>query len=227
MKKKRFIIFAAILIILSLAIFLAIIISENTGGVKYSVDEVKEILNNADEIKIKERIIAGNKSYRIFVNDEYIANVTGKYINITGEVLSLTNISGELVAKEKQIKRWGIKLNRLAEMYDNEGNVVGYMGEERLEDLFRVGYYFHFYDKDKNEIGVSDEVVSLLKKDKFYNTDKDEIYTVHKNFNLFTSAYTITIKDSSDVSAEMAIFMTCIEDSIDKAEKEEAKEKEE
>lgn len=223
MKKKKKVIISTIIGLFLLTLLL-LILSEYVGGVKYSVTEVKEILLSADEIVIKERNFAFNKSYQVFVNDEYIANVTGKYINVTGEVLSLKNISGDLIAKEKQIKRWGIKLNRLAEVYDNEENVTGYIGEEKIKDIFRIGYYFHFYDKDKNEIGTSDQVFSLLKKDVFYNEDKEEIYIVNKTFHLLKDCYTIHVKDTGEVLPEMAIFMTCIEDSIEKADREKAKE---
>lgn len=224
MKKKKKIVIVVILSLILLT-FLLLFLPEYIGGKKYSVTEIKEILCDADEIVIKERIFAFNKSYQIFVNDEYIANVTGKYVNVTGEVLSLKNISGDLIAKEKQIKRWGVKLNRLAEVYDNEEKLTGYIGEEKIKDIFRIGYYFHFYDKDKDEIGTSDQVFSLLKKDIFYNEDKEQIYVVNKNFHLLKDYYTIHIKDCSDVSPEMAIFMTCIEDAINDSDAQKTKEK--
>ena len=87
-------------------------------------ENILEKINNATSVKVKEKVISLNKSYDIYIDGQNVANVSGKYVNITGDVFTLKDINGQVLMSEKQIKRWGIKLNRTAQIYDSKGSTV-------------------------------------------------------------------------------------------------------
>lgn len=94
---------------------------------KTSNESVLDKINNANSVTIKENIISLNKSYDVYIDGKKIANVSGKYISLTGDVFTLKDNSGNTLMSEKQIKRWGIKLNRVAQIYDAKGNTVRFL----------------------------------------------------------------------------------------------------
>ncbi len=178
--------------------------------------DLDEILKEAKNIRIEERVITINKEYDVIVDGRTVATVSGKYVNITGDVFELKDSRGDLLAKEKQIKRWGVRLNRLAEVSDSSGNITGYIGEDVISDLFSISKYkFHFYDSNKNEYAsTKEQVLSLFYEFKIYDNNDDEVYLVEEEFSMFGDVYNITKIKDSDVSAENAIFLTCIVDAI-------------
>ncbi|MBO5477981.1 MAG: hypothetical protein J6A15_09575 [Clostridia bacterium] len=183
-------------------------------------NDVIEQLNNVEKVEIREKIITMNKEYLIYVDNEEIATVSGKYVNVTGDVFTLKDKYGNTLASEKQIKRWGIRLNRLAEVRNEKGEAVSYIGEDVIKDLFSISKYkFHFYDKKKNEYAYTKEkVLSLLYEFEVYNIKDIQIYKVEKNFNILTDSYVITKKEDSDVAMYEVVFLTCIVDAIMDAE---------
>lgn len=184
--------------------------------------DIEQILKEAKSIKIEEHVITVNKEYDVIVAGDVIATVTGQFINITGDVFEFKDMNGNLLASEKQIKRWGIKLNRLAEVYDANGNTTGYIGEDVISDLFSISKYkFHLYDKDKKEYAsTKEQILSLFYKFKIYNDNDEEVYTVEKDFSIWGDEYTITKVKDSDVSEKDVIFLTCIIDAIRDANEE-------
>lgn len=195
--------------------------------VNVSDNEVLEALskiNKADELKIKEAIFSlGKKKYTISVkeNDEFIevAEIKGKYAKITGDVFTMRDMDGNILATEKQIKRWGVKLNRLAVVYDHDDNIIGYIGEE-LDKMLSIGSLLHFYDSDKNEIGIFDQVnISLTgKKFNILKTDsEEEDYKISKDLMSTSDTYKIEVIDSSVISPIEVIFSVAIDDAISDA----------
>ncbi len=177
---------------------------------------ISEKTREAKKVSIQEEIISINKEYNVYIDGKHVATVSGKYINVTGDVFKLEDSNGNLIAQEKQIKRWGVKLNRLAKVMDKNENVTGYIGEDVIKDFFSVSKYkFHFYDKDKNEYAYTKEkILSLLYEFQVYNNEDEEIYNVSKNFDLISDSYTITKIKDSNVNMEDVIFLTCIVDAI-------------
>lgn len=94
---------------------------------KTSNENVLDKINNANSVTVKEKFISLNKSYDVYIDGKQIANVSGKYISLTGDVFTLKDNSGNTLMSEKQIKRWGIKLNRAAQIYDAKGNTVRFL----------------------------------------------------------------------------------------------------
>jgi uncharacterized protein YxjI len=184
-----------------------------------------QALSNAKQIEIKESLISLGKKYTLYVNGKEVGQVTGKLINLFGDVFTLKDKSGNVLAKENQIKRWHIKFDRSAEVMDANGNTTGYIGEEPLTKIFSIGYFFHFFDKNKKEIGTSDQVnFSLFKKNIFKNADGSIAYKVNKRFTLLRDTYDLNVIDSAKIPLYQAIFMVCIEDAI-KDSKEKKKKK--
>lgn len=181
-----------------------------------------EKLEEASIITIKERLFSINESYNIYVDNEKIAQINGKYISFTGDVFKMTDMNGTEIASEKQIKRWNIKLNRLAEVFDSEGNTTGYIGEKVIKDLLKFGTTFHFFDNQKNEIAeFREDVFNLLAKFNVKDNQGKKLYTVKQKLS-FTSKYEISVLDSNpNVSITDVIFATCIMNEIRQAKKEE------
>lgn len=191
--------------------------NENTKSEVLDEEEnVLEKINSADKVQIKEKIITLNKEYGVYIDDKEIATVSGKYVNITGDVFKLKDMSGKVLSSEKQIKRWGIKLNRLAKLMDNNEKVIGYVGEDVIRDFFAISKYkFHFYDENKNEYAYTKEkILSLLYEFEIYNMNNNQTYKIEKDFNLITDSYNITKMEDSELSMDKVIFLTCIVDSI-------------
>ena len=156
-----------------------------------SQEDYSSLLEEATTVKIKEKFISFKKEYDIYVAGERIGTVSGKYVNITGDVFTFTDANGNEIAKEKQIKRWGIKLNRLARLMDTEGNITGYIGEEFFTDFLSLFYEFNVYD-------VSDEI----------------LFKISKKLDIVDS-YEIVKQKESDISMKDVVFLTCIIDAIE------------
>lgn len=186
-----------------------------------------EIINKADKIKVKENIFNLNRVYEVLVDGSTIGRIDGKFANITGDVFTLTDTNDNIIASEKQIKRWGVKLNRLAEVYDDNGNVSGYIGEEVINDLFHLGRVMHFYDKDKNEIGTCEQkVFNYLDEYVVYDNEGNEDYRIKEQLTFMEPEYIIEVKDKeSIIKRSDTVFVTSIIDSIKQAEEKKEQDK--
>lgn len=184
--------------------------------------DYEAVIRNAKEIKISERIFNLGKDYDLYVDDIKVGRVYGKDVKLWADEFKLETEDGKLLASEKEHKRI-LRLTRCAAVYDKNGEIMGYIGEEKKTKLFSVGYFFHFYDAGENQIGTSDEVnISLLKQNKFYDNKGNLDYFVKKKFNPAKDVYMLEVKDpQSEIPLEMAIFMVCIEDAIYDAKKKE------
>lgn len=192
-----------------------------------SNDDISESLirlNNAKKITVAKKLKLFNNSYSVAVDGVDFGQVTGKYIRLTGDTFTLKDNEDNELSSEKQIKRWAIKLNRLAKVYDNSGEIVGYIGEQVVKDFFKRGYTFHFYDKDKNEIGKSNEkIFSLSNKIKIYDVNDSLCYEItakgiNAGFSFIRNKYTITVHDNSTIPSDQVIFLTSILDAIKNAD---------
>lgn len=97
---------------------------ENSIQDNYEQLDILEKINSADKVKVEEEFISLNKKYNIYIGNSYIGNISGKFINVTGDVFTLKDKNSNVISSEKQIKRWGIKLNRMAELRNKSGNTV-------------------------------------------------------------------------------------------------------
>lgn len=183
-----------------------------------SIEDSFKKLNEAKKISIEENVFAINNSYNVYLDKEKFGTISGNYINITGDRFSFKNKDGLEIASEKQIKRWGIKLNRLAEVYNYNGDVSGYIGEEKIEDYFKIGYKFHFYDKDGNELGyIRKQYFSILDHFDIYNIKNEIVYTVDKDLTIVADKYKINVIDNKDIPVDQAIFATAILHAIEQS----------
>ena len=79
---------------------------------------VLEQLNSANDVRVEEELISFNQKYNIYIDNSYIGSISGKFVNITGDIFTFKDKNGYIISSEKQIKRWGIKLNKMAELRD-------------------------------------------------------------------------------------------------------------
>ena len=108
-------------------------------------------LEQSHMIEVKQSWFSLNKSYKVYVDGNKVGKVEGLYFNLFGERLVLSDLNGDVYGSEQQIKRWNIRLNRLAQVYNSSNETVGFIGEEVIEDFFRWGKTFHFYDENRKE----------------------------------------------------------------------------
>ena len=194
--------------------------SSKTNSPNYVASSSQEyyssLLEEATTVKIKEKFISFKKEYDIYVAGERIGTVSGKYVNITGDVFTFTDANGNEIAKEKQIKRWGIKLNRLARLMDTEGNITGYIGEEFFTDFLSLSKYnFHIYDEERNELGYTKErILSLFYEFNVYDVSDEILFKISKKLDIVDS-YEIVKQKESDISMIDVVFLTCIIDAIE------------
>jgi len=73
---------------------------------------------------VEEELISFNQKYNIYIDNSYIGSISGKFVNITGDIFTFKDKNGYIISSEKQIKRWGIKLNRMAELRDKSNNPI-------------------------------------------------------------------------------------------------------
>lgn len=85
---------------------------------------VLEQLNSANDVRVEEELISFNQKYNIYIDNSYIGSISGKFVNITGDIFTFKDKNGYIISSEKQIKRWGIKLNKMAELRDKSNNPI-------------------------------------------------------------------------------------------------------
>ena len=179
-------------------------------------------LSQAQTIKIKQSWFSFNKDYKVYVDGKRVGKVEGLYFNLFGERLVLSDLEGQVHASEQQVKRWNLRLNRLAQVYNGTGETVGFIGEQVIEDFFRLGYTFHFYDTNRQEIAISKEkVFRIFPEYVIEDSQGKKLYKIKKKFTLFTSTYEITNYDTNILPVEQSVLLTCILDAIKTAESEE------
>lgn len=224
MKKK--IIILTLIAAFSTSLISCTKINKNTTIVDNTVNSNEEItagiaidmLNNAKKISVINNIISLNNSYDIYTDGNKVGTIEGKYINITGDKFVFKSKNGEIIGSEQQIKRWGVKLNRLAEIYNNLNDPIGYIGEEKIKDLFKIGVKFHFYDKDKNEIGYTDKpMFSIIEHFKILDSNNNLLYKIDKRVFSVSDTYDIEVINNKKVPVEQAIYITAIINAINKS----------
>ncbi|GEM_PF-6378615 len=197
--------------------------TKSTDLVNPKTQSLEEILENSDEITMEKKLLSIRKHYYIMSDGVLVGEITGKLFPFFGDVLELKDIHGNLIKKESQIKRLGLtqvklfnlSIDRLAQIEDENNNVTGYIGEEKLRDLWKLKRIQHFYDGDYQKKGTGKADSFIFCKDyKIFDNDNNKDYVIDGNFFSPTSRYTIDIIDNTEVSVEDAIFFTIIENSI-------------
>lgn len=193
---------------------------------KESKDDIGliEILNNAKEIQVKEQIFSIGVGYDVYADGKLVGSIKGKIISDYGDKFRLIDNNGNVVKEEKQIKRWGVRIDRMAEVYTPDGQISGYIGEEVLKDFFSLGYRFHIYDKNKEEIGYTKEKLTFVGREfDIYDMQDNKDYDIDEDIFNFTSTYTIKLNDTSDIPVEDVVFYIAIQDCILTADEENSK----
>lgn len=176
-------------------------------------------LNEASTITVKKSWFSFNKNYRVYIEGEKVGEIQGLYFNIFGERLVLKDLDGDVYGSEQQIKRWNIRLNRLAQVYNGADDTVGFIGEQVIHDFFRWGKTFHFYDTEFNEIAVSKQRwFQIFPEYVIEDMNSEKLYKVKKKFSLFTTTYEIIVYNPNVLPVEQTLFLTVILNSIDESE---------
>lgn len=175
-----------------------------------------EGLKNSKEIEVNQSLLSVVKGYSVDSDNGNSFTVTGEFLAIMGDNLEMKDEEGRVIAKDHQIKRFGVNINRMAEIEGMDG-VVGYIGEE-TSDKFNLSVsksmWYHFYDKDGKEIGKGNKNFSLSAGDwEIMDMDNKVVYKVHKNWSIGHS-FTLTVIDDSKVPVESAVFYTIIMNEI-------------
>lgn len=172
-------------------------------------------IDNADSIRVSEKVLSFGKHYDIYIDGERVAEITGKAVKLWGDEFTFKDLAGNVLAAEKENKRI-FRWNREAIINGGYGEVEGYLGEERFNDLFNWGYVMHFYDSQKNEIGKSQKIGrSAINFHALYDNNGNKDYEVDKRFNLIRDVYDINVLDkNSSIPITHALLLVCVEDAI-------------
>lgn len=191
-------------------------IKENHPVTSNKVSYGNETLSRVKSFKLTENLFSLDKSYVMKTDkgDKYYFK--GKFMSsVVGEELTMTNSNGKVVAKDTQIKRWGVNLNRLAKITDNKDNVIGYLGEE-IGDKLSIGKLYHFYDSSGDEIGTGKEnPFSFSGKWEIKNSNDKLCYTLKGNFSMSTNI-DVEVNDNSKIPVEFAAYYGIIMAEINK-----------
>lgn len=197
--------------------------TSSTDLINPKVQTFDEIMTLSNEITIEKKIFSFRKHYYILSDGVLIGEVTGKLFPIFGDTLNLKDVNGNIIKKESQIKRLGLtqvklfnlSINRLAQVEDGDGNITGYIGEQKLTDFWRLKRVEYFYDINYEKLGkgIPDSII-LCRDYKIFDTDNNIDYIIDGSIFSPTHKYKITINDTSDIDVENAIFYTIIENSI-------------
>lgn len=176
-------------------------------------------LNEASTITVKKSWFSFNKHYKVYVEGEKVGEMEGLYFNIFGERLVLKDLKGNVYGSEQQVKRFNVRLNRIAQVYNGADDPVGFIGEQVIRDFFRWGKTFHFYDTSFNEIAISKQRwFRIFSEYMIEDMNGEMLYKVKKKWSLFTTTYEITIYNSTILPVEQALFLTVILNSIDEVD---------
>lgn len=197
--------------------------TSSTDLINPKVQTFDEIMTVSNEITIEKKIFSFRKHYYILSDGVLVGEVTGKLFPIFGDTLNLKDVNGNIIKKESQIKRLGLtqvklfnfSINRLAQVEDGDGNITGYIGEQKLTDFWRLKRVEYFYDINYEKLGkgIPDSII-LCRDYKIFDTDNNIDYIIDGSIFSPTHKYKITINDTSDIDVEDAIFYTIIENSI-------------
>lgn len=197
--------------------------TSSTDLINPKVQTFDEIMTLSNEITIEKKIFSFRKHYYILSDGVLIGEVTGKLFPIFGDTLNLKDVNGNIIKKESQIKRLGLtqvklfnfSINRLAQVEDGDGNITGYIGEQKLTDFWRLKRVEYFYDINYEKLGkgIPDSII-LCRDYKIFDTDNNIDYIIDGSIFSPTHKYKITINDTSDIDVEDTIFYTIIENSI-------------
>lgn len=232
MNKSKSVIIAQIIMITLLIggyIFMTTNQSKNLFDKKSSnlfniqTQSLEEILDTAKTIKLEDKLFSFGKHFYILVDNVVVGEVKGRAFPIFGQELKMYDTRGNLIKSESQIKRVGptegkafnLSLDRLAKIYDKNGSISGYIGEQSIKDFFSLKHKQYFYDTNKKLLGHGEmPSLSLSKDGAIFDNNKNIDYTIDGKLLGFPSRYTIIKNDNSDIGEEDAIFYTIIEDSI-------------
>lgn len=214
---------ARIIIGLAVVCIIALIIASIFGLNNSSSLEMSDIdtlyeLDQNEEFIIKERWLSLGKCYEIFaVKDDKevkIGEIRGKVLHIFGDVFTFYDMNDNVIAYEEEIYKF-FKVTRSAEVYQADGTLMGYIAEDTFTKFFNPGYYFNYYDANRNEIGHSDQnVLSLFKNNGIYNVNGTKEYSINERFNLLTDEYQIISIENPTIPKLYVLFSACIEDAI-------------
>jgi len=176
-----------------------------------------DTIHSARHFVIEEEVVNVGKDYDISVNGKQVATISGKNFRgpFSGDAFVLKTLDGKVLATEKEEKRW-LRLNRAASIYDGQGSLTGYLGEEVWNDLFSAGYIFHFYGPQKTEQGASQKIGrGAIDWHEIKDGQGRVVYEIDHKFSLIGDEYTLTVKNpSTAIPIEHALFLVCIEDAI-------------
>lgn len=182
---------------------------------KQTSEYYKNKLMNATNIVVNSEAFSLGKSFSILVDNEEVATVKGELFHF-GDTFTMKDPNGKFIMREKEVPTI-FNLDRCAIIEDEENNVMGYIGDECLNQLFSIGWQFYFYDKDKVKIGNSSQVnlTKMFKENNIYNKDNEQIYQVDADFILIGDRYNLKVfKKDKDIPVINEIFMICIEEAI-------------
>lgn len=217
MKKLNQITKATLLMITMLTLFTACTNAPQTEGTPSYTQN--EIFNETTSATVKEKIFKWGKGYTVETDNNQSLKMNGRGVfYLGGEQITLTNENDEVISTEKQHKRWGVKINRMASVRNANDEIIGFIGE-KTTDHIRIAPKMTIFDYEGNQIGKIRGTWNLgpIMNLNIYNNDGSLAYEVTSR-NIVQPTYNINVKDSSEIPFEYAVYTSLILNELRKSD---------
>lgn len=178
-----------------------------------------EELKDLKKVELDKKMFSWGKSYEIKTDNDTTYYLKGKNFYWSGDSITMTNEQGDTLLVDNQISRKFSNMNRMAEITDSKGSVMGYIGEEQ-KDMFSWFEKLHLYNQDGVEMGVLTYKMSLTSKYEITDAETDEIlYIIKGKFSLGSKLSIDKVKtEDNKIPMEQAIISSLIMNEIKIAE---------
>lgn len=170
-------------------------------------------IDKASHATVSSKLISFSTAYKVKVNSQTYT-LTGDFIHFYGDTLCFKNSNGEEIFSEKQHKRYGFKLNRMASIHDSNNNITGYIGEDFSKDYWNPLEIFHIYNSNGSEIATVKENWSLIKSFTVKDNHGTHAYKITKKIASIANVYTIEKLNETEIPMSSIILVTTISDAI-------------
>lgn len=185
-------------------------------------------LHQKSTVVVEEEAGGLGKHYLLTVAGVRVCRVDGAGRGYPGErdvfsrtSFTLTTLDDVVLASEKGCLPF-FPVEKAVALTDRDGELRGYLGKERWQDVYSDGMIFHLYDQQRKEVGVSPKLHWLSLGSHAITDEKGKAeYEIREQVRLFGAhTYTITVLNrDSEIPVEWVILLVCIEDAIADAHK--------
>lgn len=174
--------------------------------------DIRLALDNAEKLTVTTKASFGRKLYSVS-GDNIDLKMSRRYITAIGDEVELVDDDYNVIASERQLKRYSV----MAEVYNEHGEIIGYIGREPYNLFINPFTKTNIYDKDGNKVAKVKSKLALINSEYIIeDLDGIDLYKIKEKFTLVLNEYEITKLEDSGIPIEIIVFTTLILDNIKK-----------